>query len=276
VLHIYRPALIFTPLDVRRCPCAWSSGLSAAANISAAGSAVEDSEAFEVSAIKSGELEAPAASVTADAEISAGKEPKSRGYGRSDTLPASSGTYQPEGLPPMVWSTPQHERGEDGTAGAVLTLDPAASSGGAKGSADMSGKPPMSGGGFKTPSASGGVDAPSMSGGFKTPSMSGGVETPSMSGGVKTPSMSGGVGVPSMSGGVETPSMSGGVGTPSMSGGVDLPSASPASVSFDKPTVDTGFVPPSGAGGATVTTPTTSAPKIAGYDARRARTEAPL
>lgn len=213
-----------------------------------------------MSAIKSGELfastgastEAPAAPATADVETSAGAEPKQRGYVRSATLPASSGTYQPEGLPPMVWSTPQ--RGEDSATGASLTLDPAATAGGVKASADMSGKPPMSGGGFKTPSMSGGVDAPSMSGGFKTPSMSGGAKTPSMSGGMKTPSMSGGADVPSMSGGVETPSMS---------GGMDLPAASPASVSFDKPTVDTGFVPAPGAGGPKVTTPTTSATKIA-------------
>ena len=184
---------------------------------------VGEADAFDVSADASADSSAIKGSETFAATGDAPEAPTvptmsaetpSGTSGAAATLAASSGKYQPEGLPPMQWSTPQ--RGTDASA-----------------SVDMPGKPPIAGGSTKMPS---------MSGGLKTPSMSGGVDAPSMSGGadVNAPSMSGGVDVdaPSMSGGVDA-------GAPSMSGGLDVPSSS---VSVSKPTTsDTGSVSADGA-----------------------------
>ncbi|CAM9965113.1 unnamed protein product, partial [Ectocarpus sp. 8 AP-2014] len=118
-------------VDVNIVAPSGAAGLSAKADISAAGSAAGDSGKIDSSAIKSGEIFASTGG--------------SSSYAPSSSInPDAAATVKVEGAEgktPMEWS---------------------ASTGDA--SADMSGKPPIAGGSVNTPSMSGGVETPSMSG----------------------------------------------------------------------------------------------------------------
>lgn len=128
----------------------------------------------------------------------------------SADVPSKGDGSSVKGRPRIRWGTTQ---GSKDAATAEASME------GAKASIEVTGKPPMGGGGSATPPKSGDMSSSAMSVGVSTPSMSAGVSTPSMSeGGVQ-------MGEGSMAG--MSTAVTADMSKPSMtSGGLDASSAS--------------------------------------------------